>query len=112
MAEPDAVVFELEHEDVPSGGHRILAFPPVALDVHEVVDKHRLAFEQVEAVAAEPAAVGHEHPLCASLRDFDLGGDLVGPVEGARGVSFGCIAELAGITEFGAAAGQRSVAAP
>ena len=69
LAEAGAVVREVEHDRVLARRERLLAFPAEPLQVEEVVGEHRLALEQVEAVAAEAAAVGHEHPLAAALRE-------------------------------------------
>ena len=56
LAEAGAVVFEVEHERVLARCERLLAFPAEALQIEEVVGEHRLALEQIEAVAAEAAA--------------------------------------------------------
>ena len=65
----------------------------------EVVEKHRLALEQVEAVAAEAAAQGDEHSFGAALRDLHLGGDRVGLVQDARRIAGGQAGHLAGVGE-------------
>ena len=63
------------------------AFPANALQVHQVPEEHRLALEQVEAVAAEPAAGGQQHALGAARRHFDVGRDGVGAVQQQRRVA-------------------------
>ena len=71
------------------GVERLLAFPAESLKGQEIVGEHRLALEQIEAVAAEAATVGDDHPLAAALRDLDLGGDGVGLAEDVRCVAVG-----------------------
>ena len=39
------------------GGRASGAFPADALEIDEVPEEHRLALEQIEAIAAEPAAL-------------------------------------------------------
>ena len=56
VARPEAVVLEVELQRVLAGRERLGAFPADALQVDQVPEEDRLALEQVEAVAAEPAA--------------------------------------------------------
>ena len=56
LAEAGSVVLEVEHDRVLARRERLLAFPAEALQIEEVVEEHRLALEQVQAVAAEAAA--------------------------------------------------------
>ena len=70
------------------------------LQVDQVPEEHRLALEQVEAVAAEPAALGHDHALGAALRDLDLGLEVVRGVEDARRVAVRRAGQLAGLREL------------
>ena len=65
-----AVVFEVKHDGVFARRERFLAFPAESLHRQEVVGEHRLALQQVEAVAAEAAAERVEHALGAALREF------------------------------------------
>jgi hypothetical protein len=51
---------------------RVLALPLHALELDEVPGEHRPAPEQIEALAAEAAAVGDEHALGAALRNLDV----------------------------------------
>ena len=69
LAEAGAVVGEVEHDGVLARRERLLAFPAEALEAEQVVDEHRLALEQVQAVAAEAAALGDDHALAAALRE-------------------------------------------
>ena len=58
LADAGAVVFEVEHDRVLArlASASRCAFPAEPRQIEEVVDEHRLAFEQVQAVAAEAAA--------------------------------------------------------
>ena len=56
LAEAGAIVGEVEHEGVLARRERLLAFPAEPREIQEVVGEHRLALQQVEAVAAEAAA--------------------------------------------------------
>src|SRR3990172_1018827 len=104
--EADAVVLEVEDERVLARRERVLSLPAEPLDVDVVVDEHRLALEEIEADAAEPPAVGHEHPFGAALGNLDLGGDRVGAVEEARRAALRRVRELAGVDEPGAPAAR------
>jgi hypothetical protein len=52
----EAVVLEIKLHVVFAGRERLGAFPPDALQVDQIPEKHRFAFQQVEPVAAKPAA--------------------------------------------------------
>ena len=78
----------------------------VALQIDEVVQEHGLALQHIEPVAAEPAALGHDHAFGAALRDLDLGLEVVRRVENARRVAVRRAGDLAGPGELGAAGGE------
>ena len=63
-----------------AGREDLRALPLDALEVDQVPQEHRLALEQVEAVARETPARGQDHPLSAVLGHLDVGGN------GVRGV--------------------------
>src|SRR5439155_8707335 len=54
-AKAEAVILEVELQHMLAGRERVRAFPLDAFQVNHVPEEHRLAFEQVEAVAAKPA---------------------------------------------------------
>ena len=68
-------------------GASVRAFPLHPLQVDQVPQEHRLALEQVEAVAGEAPARGQDHALGAALRHLDVGGDGVGGVQQQRRVA-------------------------
>src|SRR5262245_8809734 len=76
-AHAEAVVLEVELDSVLAGGHGVGSLPADALQIDEVPEEHRLALQQVEAVAAESATLGHDHPLRATLRDLHIGLEVV-----------------------------------
>jgi hypothetical protein len=51
-----SLIGEVEGNGVLAGGKRVLRLPADALKVHKVVEKYRLALEQVETVSAEATA--------------------------------------------------------
>ena len=67
-ADAEAVILEVELDGVLAGRERVRAFPLDAFQVDQVPEEHRLALEQVEAVAGEPSAGGQDHALGAALR--------------------------------------------
>ena len=68
-ADAQAVILEVELHGVLAGRERIGAFPFDAFQVDQVPEEHRLAFEQVEAVAGKPPAGGQDHAFGAALGD-------------------------------------------
>ena len=58
-------------------GARASGLPAHALQVDQVPHEYGLAFEQVEAVAAEASARRQDHAFGAALRYLDFGGDRV-----------------------------------
>ena len=80
----ESVVLEVELHRVLAGREGLGAFPADALEVDQVPEEHRLALEQVEAVAAEAPAGGEDHALGAALRHVDVGRDRVGAVQQQR----------------------------
>ncbi len=79
LAMPGPSIFEVEGDGVFSWRERFLApFARKSLDRQQIVDEHRLAFEQIEAVATEVTAIRVQHALCASLGNLHIRGDLVG----------------------------------
>src|SRR5579862_7239127 len=89
-----SVVFEVEHDGMLAWLERRAqpvaashaGLPPVLLQIEEVVIEDRLAFEQVETVAAEAAAQRYNHSFRATLGNGDLRGDGVALIQNA-----GCI---------------------
>ena len=71
-------------------GENVRAFPANPLQVKQVPEEHRLALQQVEAVAAESTAVGDDHALGATLRHGDVRCDRVRRVEQAGASPGGC----------------------
>src|SRR5262249_33683115 len=63
FAEARPIVFEVEHDGVLARRERLLAFPAVAFKTKEVVGEHRLALEQIKAIATEAPARGNDHPF-------------------------------------------------
>ena len=49
----------------------------ILLQVKQVPEKDRFALEQIEAVAGEASALSYNHPFGSSLRNFDVGGEVV-----------------------------------
>jgi hypothetical protein len=86
-----------------AGRQRLRAFPANTLEVHQVPEEDRLALEQVEAVAAEPAAGGQDHALGAARRHLDVGGDGVGRVQQQRRVALRDAGHRLRVDELGAA---------
>src|SRR5262249_33835713 len=97
LAEAWSIVCEVEHDGVFARRERLLAFPAEAFKTNEVVGEHWLALEQVQAIAAEAAAQGDDHPFAGVLRaarkpngcagaarNVYLGGDGIRPVQDAR----------------------------
>ena len=82
------------------------AFPLDALQVDHVPEEHRLALEQVEAVAGEAPARGEDHALRTALRNIDFRGDGVGGVEDGRRVTLRQTDHRAGVDELRAAGGD------
>ncbi len=114
LAGAGAVVFEVEHDRVLArlertaqpvfGSHA--ALPAVALQIEEVVNEDRLAFEQVETVAAEAAAHSRDHSLRAALRDRHLGGDGVVLVQNAGSIADGNVGILTRVGELRSPGGR------
>ena len=75
LAEPGPGVVELHAHLVGAGGHLAVAVDVEALDAEEVVAVARLAVLQVEAPAADAAALGDDHALRAAVGHLDLRGD-------------------------------------
>ncbi len=84
FAEAGAIVFEVEHDGVLARRERVLAFPAEPLEIEEVVEEHRLALEQIKAIATEAATQGDDHSFGAALRNVHFGGDRIGLVQDAR----------------------------
>ena len=79
-----AVILEVEFDNMLAGRERIRAFPLDAFEVSQIPEEDRLALEQVEAVAAETATGGQDHAFRAALGDSDVRRDVVGGVEQHR----------------------------
>src|SRR5712672_1636477 len=73
------------------------------LQVEQVVIEDRLAVEQIEAVAAETAAQGHDHSFRTAFGDRYLSGDSVVLVQNAGSIADGNTRILACIGENSAA---------
>ena len=87
LAHAGTVIFPVEFQRVLARRERVFTLPLHALQLDKVPAKDRLALEQIEAIAGEPAAIGHQHSLRATLRNFDLRRDRVGPIEQTRRVA-------------------------
>src|ERR1019366_5205844 len=95
LARPGAVVLEIEYDLVLArlerGAQPVLrahaALPAEALQIEQVVHEHRLAFEQVETIAAEAPTQGHDHALRALLGNRDIRGYGVVLVQNARRIA-------------------------
>src|SRR5262249_20092751 len=61
LAEPGSIVFEVEHDGVLARPERVRAFPAIAFEADEVIEKDRLALEQIHAVATEAPAFRDDH---------------------------------------------------
>ena len=83
-AHAEAVVLEVELDGVLAGRERLRAFPLDALQIDQVPQEHRLALEQVEAVAGEAPARGQDHALGTAFGHGDVRGDGVGRVRAGR----------------------------
>src|SRR5262249_8359764 len=81
-----SVVPEIELEHVPAG-RKLRAFPAHPLEVDEIPEEHRLALEDVEAVAAKAPTLRDQHALGANLRNLDLDPEVVGRIEQARRIA-------------------------
>src|SRR5215472_8901677 len=79
-SEPQSIILEVELDHVFAWG-KLGAFPAHSLKVEKIPSKYWLVFQNIEAVATEPAAVGMDHAFGAALRNFDLGCDRVVAVE-------------------------------
>jgi len=64
-----------------TGCERLRALPAESRQIEQVVKKNRLALENIEAVAAEPSAIGHEHTVAAIRRNGEFSGHNVGFVQ-------------------------------
>ena len=62
-------------------GERLRAFPLDALEVDQVPEEHRLALEQIEAVAGKAPARRQDHALGATFGDGDVRRDGVGGIQ-------------------------------
>src|SRR5262249_32055670 len=78
-SEPQSIILEVELDHFAWG--KLGAFPAHSLKVEKIPRKYWLVFQNIEAVATEPAAVGMDHAFGAALRNFDLGCDRVVAVE-------------------------------
>ena len=67
FAEAGTVVLEVTSDRVLARRKHFRAFPTIALQVEHVVAEHRLAFEKVERVSAEAAALRDQHALRAAF---------------------------------------------
>jgi hypothetical protein len=99
-AHAEAVVLEIEVERVLTRRERVRALPADPLQVDQVPQEHRLALQQIEAVATEAAALGHDHPVRAALRDLHVGLEVVRRVEDEGRVAVRRAGELAGPGEL------------
>ena len=104
-ADAEAVIFEVELDRVLAGRQRVGAFPLDPLQVDQVPQEHRLALEQIEAIAGEAPARGQDHALGTALGHVDVGGDGVGAVEQQRRVALRQADHRMGVDEL--ACGRR-----
>src|SRR6476661_5302166 len=77
FAESRAIIFEVEHEGVLARCEGLLTFPAESFEVEEVIEKHRLALEQVQAIATEATTQGGEHSFGAALRYLHIRSDCI-----------------------------------
>ena len=105
-ADAEAVILEVELQGVLAGRERVRAFPLDAFQVNQVPEEHRLALEQVEAIAGEASAGGQDHAFRAAFGHFNVGGDGVGTVEQERRITLRQADHRPGIDELGAAGGD------
>jgi hypothetical protein len=77
LREARAVVLEFEDDRVLSWRERLVTVtcPAEHREHDQVVAEHRLAFEQVQPVAAKLSPIGDDHSVATALRDIDLGSD-------------------------------------
>ncbi len=100
------IVFEVEFKGVPAGSQLVRSFPLDALKAHQVPGVHRLALQQVEAVAGKAAAMGHQHAFGTSLGNLHLGLDVVGGGQEIRCIAVGRTRDFPGVGEHGSAGGE------
>jgi hypothetical protein len=67
LAYTEAVIFVVELERVLARRQCIGSFPANALEVEQVPQEYRLTFQQVESIAAKPAALRNDYSLSATL---------------------------------------------
>ena len=80
-AQAETVILEIKLQRVLAGREGLRALPLDALEVDQIPQEHRLALEQVEAVAGKAPARGQDHALGATFGDRDVRRDGVGAVE-------------------------------
>ena len=102
-AHSEAVVLEVKLHGVFAGCDRLGAFPPDTLQVDQVPEKHRLAFQQVETVAAKPATRSQDDALGTALGNLHIRRDSVGRVEQQRGVALWDAGQRSCVGEHGSA---------
>jgi hypothetical protein len=67
VPDAQAVVLEVEFDGVRAWRQSLRALPLQALQIDQVPQEHRLALEQVEAIAAKASAGGQDHALGPTL---------------------------------------------
>ncbi len=77
-AHAEPVVLEIKLDGVFAGSECFRAFPADALQVHQVPEEDRLAFQDVEAVATETATLRDEHAVAAAIGYLDFSLEVVG----------------------------------
>ena len=80
-AQTQSFIFKVELDGVLARCQRFGAFPFHPLQVDQVPQKHRLALEQVEAVAGKAPARGQDHTFGTARRHLDVGSDGIGRVQ-------------------------------
>src|SRR5262249_19102872 len=86
-------------------GERRRTLPPHGLEPNKVPGEYRTTVLEIEAVPAEAAALSHQHALGPALRDFEVRGDRVRPLEQARRRSPWNVGELGRKGEYVPAGG-------
>ena len=105
-ADAKSVILEVKLQGMLAGRERIRAFPLDALQVDKIPEEHRLALEQVKAVAGEAPTRGQDHALRASLRHVNVRRDGVGTVEQERRIALRQANHGPGVNELGTAGGD------
>ena len=103
LAEARAVVLEVELHGVLAGERAACRLDLGPREIEQVIDKDRLALEQVESPSAEATAGGDQHAVAAAVGHLDVGRDGERLVEDARRRPLRHADDRLGVGELGAA---------